>query len=169
MLRYLRTHSAATLLSHWCSRCLSGCFGSKSKCSVDHLAWDHFHSGFGMVALVGTRVQNPLNPFFSKIYGTVTLEKRAAECSVTAHLAGFGKCCSGFVHSKILTRWFLCLFVCLFVCLHCMVPVYFNLKSTCDCKLYWYYDFLSHAWIGAFYGNNIVLPNWVNLDNDQGN
>lgn len=107
----------------------------------------------------------PFEPLFSEIYGTVTLENRAAECSVTAHLAGFGKCCSGFVHRKILTRWFLCLFVCSYVC---MVPVYVKLKSPCNCKLYWYYDFLSHAWIGEFYGNNIVLPNWVKLDNDQG-
>lgn len=169
MLRYLRTHSAATLLSHWCSRCLSGCFGSKSKCSVDHLALRSLPLRFWDGCFGRYPSAEPFEPLFSEIYGTVTLENRAAECSVTAHLAGFGKCCSGFVHRKILTRWFLCLFVCLFLCLHCMVPVYFKLKSTCDCKLYWYYDFLSHAWIGEFYGNNIVLPNWVKLNNDQGN
>lgn len=76
----------------------------------------------------------PFEPLFSEIYGTVTLENRAAECSVTAHLAGFGKCCSGFVHRKILTRWFLCLFVCLFVRMFawCQFILNLNLPATAN-------------------------------------
>lgn len=131
MLWYLTTHSAATLLSHSCSRCLSGCFGSKSKCSVDHLEWDHFHSGFGMVALVGARVQNPLNPFFQKSMALWHWRTgRQMQCNCPS--GWLWQMLRGFFHRKILARWFLCLFVCLFVRMFawCQFILNLNLPAT---------------------------------------